>query len=572
MLDVKVESLAFINVNYGVRETPLNLYPLLYRGGASIDMRKVFTNIDSGKIGLPLLERLPLLLKLHEVIQGTLTGGGSRFTAKTNIQCLRYFYTWADNIGLSPELSSVEQLYFNWSEYLLNSNRINKKLKIGTIASMASCVALILDQALELTIGLYRNTRIPNYNKKKRILGSQAEKINLANSFTFGNALLDISDQLTVEKIRGPLPFTIRFRTGQSIEEWSRLKSKDKVKHLIEDYGREDTRRRVIEAREAWIQDSSWRTRYPVINLRIQAEMLIFIAQTGMNISQANKLELDKCSYQSYNDGYQVRRIYKGRRHGEVEFTIFSEYRIIFERYLKWRKIIFADDDNKLLFPLYSPQQRSSDKATNFSAIKLRFKKLGIPYINPSLLRKTRINWLVRKSHDPALTADMSQHTQETLFRNYYQPNHQDALIEISRFHSLTDPSFIPPGPGKCVEINPIAITNSPTDAPTPDCISPAGCIFCAHQRDIDSLDHIWSLVSYRHYKSMELTLYRVIENDAHSQPANLTVIHITKKIQAISDSSEHRAEWVTEALNRVKEGDFHPKWDGFIRLIEEIV
>lgn len=105
---MSLPDLTFQGINYGPRETPLNLSQLLYRGGASTDIRKFSSAVSNGDLGLPLLERLPLLIKIHDIIQGTLASGGSRFTTKASIQAMREFYTWADKTGRSPTLNSVE--------------------------------------------------------------------------------------------------------------------------------------------------------------------------------------------------------------------------------------------------------------------------------------------------------------------------------------------------------------------------------------------------------------------------------------------------------------------------------
>jgi len=296
---------------------------------------------------------------------------------------------------------------------------------------------------------------------------------------------------------------------------------------------------------------------------------LIFIAQTGMNLAQAFKLRVGKFSYQSHLDGYHVRRIYKGRKRGEVEFDIYSEYRNIFERYLAWRKVFFPNEDDGLLFPLCSPQGRSCDVAPACNAIKKRTAVLGIKFFGARALRKTRVNWLMRRSRDPALTADMHQHTEETLLRQYHQPHHQAAIVEISRFISASDPALAGPGPGACIGAAPTPIQDISHVAPIPDCISPAGCLFCTHQRDIDSEDHTWSLASYRYYKSLELVRHRPHQGSKSPLPAEAVIDRVTTKLKYISASSEVRNLWVSESLARVDEGDFHPKWDGFIRLTE---
>jgi hypothetical protein len=48
--------------------------------------------------------------------------------------------------------------------------------------------------------------------------------------------------------------------------------------------------REAAERRAAWEAEHTLRTRSPLINLRIVAEMMLFIGQTGMNLSQAMNL------------------------------------------------------------------------------------------------------------------------------------------------------------------------------------------------------------------------------------------------------------------------------------------
>jgi len=169
------------------------------------------------------------------------------------------------------------------------------------------------------------------------------------------------------------------------------------------------------------------------------------------------------------------------------------------------------------------------------------------------------------------LTAEMAQHTQETLLRIYDQPHHHSAASEISRFHAMSDPGCEPPGPGACINPTPVYVSDPPPKSPPPDCLSPAGCLFCDHYRDIDDSDHAWSLASYRHYKSLELMWNRPTNKGKNDHPAYSTIERITEKLKNFETSSEVRALWVSEAIIRVEEGNYHPKWDGFIRLIEVI-
>jgi hypothetical protein len=269
----------------------------------------------------------------------------------------------------------------------------------------------------------------------------------------------------------------------------------------------------------------------------------------------------------SHLDGYQVRRLYKDRRKGDVEFQIYREYREFLERYLLWRDALFPLDDR--LFPLWSSDGAADPIRIGFQAITRRCKKLGIRYFGPRILRHTRINWLLRHTKDPGVTAEMAQHAKETLISTYETPNQQLAAIEISRFHLMSDPALASPGPGVCAGNHASPVINAPPEAPRPDCIGPAGCLFCQQQRDVDSEDHAWSLASYRHLKSLELSKYRPPRAAQGQHPAALVISRVSAKLDALRAIGPQRARWVDEALARIAEGVFHPAWDGFIRLAE---
>ncbi|TWI44741.1 hypothetical protein IQ22_04690 [Pseudomonas duriflava] len=109
-------------------------------------------------------------------------------------------------------------------------------------------------------------------------------------------------------------------------------------------------------------------------------------------------------------------------------------------------------------------------------------------------------------------------------------------------------------------------------NAPDPDCINAAGCLFCVNHRDIESEDHVWSLSSLRVLKSLELTRYRPAStgrSDEADHPAMLAVERLSAKLRFFQESSEVRRLWVEEALARIAEENYHPAWDGFIRLAE---
>lgn len=165
----------------------------------------------------------------------------------------------------------------------------------------------------------------------------------------------------------------------------------------------------------------------------------------------------------------------------------------------------------------------------------------------------------------------MHAHTVETLLEVYENPNLQTAKVEINAFHLATDPTLSAAGPGLCEKQKPIQLKDSPKESPLPDCVSPAGCLFCTHHRDKDDFDYVWSLVTYRHLKSLELSSYRPSEAQTHiTHPSKSTIDRITAKLNAITELDIEHREWVKEAELRIWEEDFHVRWKAFIILNEK--
>ena len=563
--------LTFPMLEYGATETPWDLRPLLFRGGAAARVKYVSRQIAEGELGGPLAERIELVTRLHEHMVDDLAGGGSRFSAQNKISALRRFFAWSDSESMELRLETVADTFIRWTDHLLQRQRVERSFSEGALYDLTRLTATMLDRALDRQASLSKSTRIRKPRGKGKVHASSADKQNLQDTFAFGHFLADVCNGLTFEATTGPLPVSIRLRTGQVLEQWSGLPRPEKAAARRT---RPQSRAQIeasLAARAAHDADRTLRTRYPLVNLRIESEFLMFIAQSGVNLQQAHTLRVEQFHYTSHLDGYQVRS-YKNRREGEVLFEIFASYREWFERYLEWRSEWFPDEPDGLLFPLIRSGGRILGEATQFTNVMRICRELGMPLVRPRKLRGTRINWLLRESQNPQQVAELAQHTVETLIRVYADPHPQIAMVEITRFHQQTDPSLSPPAPGRCVSATPEPVGEIPLNAPRPDCINAAGCLFCTQHRDIESEDHVWSLSSLRHLKSLELARYRPPSSGKQpipKHPALLVIDRLTAKLRFFEESSEVRRHWVEEARARISEGDYHPAWDGFIRLAE---
>lgn len=567
MPNVNLPSLKLTGIPYGTHETAIDLTCLLYIGGASTPRNKVEKYIDAGKLGQLQQERLDLVNSLYNDLCADVSKGLTKATINNYFKYIRQIFSWCDKSDKKISGQSIEDIFYEWADFTSdNINLKNKRLK--TEYRTARVLSYLISRTLKIRGGLLKYTRLTKPNNKN---GGKFDKQNLEDTFEFGRVLFDISKGLSTKTIMGKLPLIIALRDGNELIEWSKLSPPELVKSLGENAD-PSNRKVVMATRKAWEDEKSHRTRYSLINLKIECEILIFISQTGMNLKQAFGMKRSEFKFHSTGDSTNVFKAFKKRRQGEVLFQIYKEYTPIFKSYLEWINENFPEEDTRLFPFIYPSAIPHEGKARAFQALPLRFKKLGIRFIHPSELRKTRINWLLRKSLDPDLTAEMAQHTKETLFNVYEIPHHQKAAIEITRFHRATDPSIAPPGPGACAQINGAAkaIEQRPSEAPEPDCISPSGCLFCFFHRDVDTFDYVWSLVSLRHCKRLELDRQKPTKSqDINSHPAALVINRICEKLNYFNESTKKRSNWVAESIDRIREGRFHPHFDGLIKLME---
>jgi integrase len=566
MRDFAMPDLTFPMVTYGKLETRWDLRVLLYKGGAKGNSRTVFNQMAAGELGRPLVERLELVKRIHEAMTARLVGGGTKSTAFSTLRNLRGFFAWADEFEQGVSLETVEDSYRHWCDFLVNRVRL-KAIENLTAYSAGLVVSSILGAALERSQPLILTTRLRRPKRGPRAVGIAADKQNLADTFAFGHLCLDIIDSLSLEAVYGPFPVTIRLRDDRMLIQWSGLREPTRVGGLQPGYKNKAYTRRILQLRADYEADLTLRTRFPLVNLRICAELMVFIAQTGMNLSQAHNLRRTQFSYRSTIDGYEVRE-FKNRRKGEVLFEIYDEYKTLFNAYLAWRDAVFGATTDRL-FPFVRVYGALASTPPDFRRLRRSVcAPLGIPFVGPQMLRSTRVNWLLRQSRDPNLTAEMDQHATRTLLTVYEQPSLQVAQVEIAQFWQDNDPRLATDNPMPCPALGvcdgvPKPMPGLPPEAPKADCTQPAGCLFCEHHRDIDSEDYVWSMASMRFLNSVILQRFRPPAKGKADAAAHveLTLEVLTAKLKWFNESNATRKAWVEEATEKLAEGDFQIHW-----------
>lgn len=565
MHDVTTPDLTFPMVEYGRLETPWDLRVLLYMGAAKANVRTVFNQMAIGEFGRPVVERLELVKRIHKIMTARLVRGGAKSSAFGCLRALRTFFAWGDEWLQAVSLETVEDGFRDWANHLVDRIRL-KAIKNNTAYNSVSNVASILDEVLERSQPLILTTPLRYQKRGRRVAGVAADRQNLTETFDFGHLCLDIIDSLSLESIYGPLPVTIRLRDGRTLERWSGLREPARLSTVQPGYKNQTVTRIVLQQRANWEADRTLRTRYPLVNLRILAELMVFIAQTGMNLTQAHTLRCTQFSYKSTIDGYEVRD-YKARRKGEVLFEIYKDYKAVFDDYLVWREAMFGATTDRL-FPLVRQMGALASTPPQFHRLRESIcAPLGIPYVCPRMLRSTRVNWLLRKSCDSELTAEQAQHTRQTLLRVYERPSLQVAQVELIQFWQKSDPRLTDNpmpclAPGIC-DGAPKPIAGLPPNAPKADCTQPAGCLFCEHHRDVDSEDYVWSLASMLFLNGIVLQRFRPPAKGRSDAAAHIemTLEVLSAKLKWFRESNALRKAWVDEAAEKLNEGEFHLHW-----------
>lgn len=561
----------------GTHETIWDLKVLLYKNASSVRRDKAIALIDNGEFGDVLQERVSLITKLHDFLVSQIVLGASHMTIKSYLRNFWSFVSWMESENITFTEDTIISRFNMWTEHLIDRAYKKRDLKYFTAYKQASVIAYIIAKTLNLPGSkpghtLMLNTRLSRPNKTKKTLGTQADKQNLSSTFDFGKNLTKICHCLDLATVRGPLPINITLEADKVITIAGNLLYPDLDVETIE---HPVLKRNAIAKRQTLAEGISLfenNKRSNILNIRIGAELLIFLAQTGMNLRQAASLRSGDFRWKTNGEDYDVFRVYKGRRHGEAIFSCYNSYRDHLQTYLKWLNDTGLKKLDERLFPLLSRGMiRSEATPINLSSIKNLFKKHDLNYFTPSDLRKTRVNWLIRHTDDLALTAGQMGHTPAVLVQDYLRPHHQRATSEIISFHNNYVPSKLPPGPGVCVgQANPQKIASVADEAPVPDCISPEGCIFCTHHKDIMSQDYCWKLASHIRLKNLELGGYKPSKKN-YTHPACLVIDRLNLKLDAIAKSSAIRELWVIEARDSIRAGHYHAQWSGFINLLEGI-
>ena len=554
---------------YGTHQVRWDLGNMLYKGAAATHRRQREKLIKAGALGPPRFVRLGFLQTVHESLSAKLERGASPLSFASDLAGLENFYAWADTRDLDITCTTAFEDFRRYAEHLRHRAEIEKSISRNAAFANARRVSTVLATALDLNArnpgaALLRTTRLRRPKKKSVATAAEAQKEDLAKTFAFGRFATDVASRLSLEAIRGPLPLTLE------LGELGRL--------VLAPYRNGSTgareakapRRKKSVSRSAPLapEASTIDLRPSLVNLRIECELALFVAQTGMNLAQACRMRRQVLRWQTDGDDILAFRVFKGRRHGDAVFRAYKVYRSHFGKYIEWLDELLLDGDDRLFPFCYTANIPAEHTLPKLTALSEHCKNLNVPYVPPRTLRHTRVNWLVRTSRDPQLAADMSGHLKETLLGSYAEPHHQSAAAELCHFHNTNDPTLESPGPGVCASRAQLPVSTERNPPAEPDCVNPDGCLFCIYHRDLMTYDYCWKLASHLYLKTIEASLYRPSKNQAQS-PAVSVLERLAAKLTLLAEDGAEGRLWVERARNDVRASRFHPMWDGQIALLE---
>lgn len=524
-------------------------------GGAKKVPRETLEENAIRELPQPAPQRLQLVQKIYAHLKDQLESGGSARTLNGHLGALRMYIRFCDE-GHTPlikekhDLRTSFKIWVNSIWIRVDSEVLNEKSAGAYCWSVAAILAGSQNISSEEFAAGIRMPRI-NTNESRR-----TENYDYLAICRFNQDIEDICTSLTYESMMGSWPITIRFR--------------DDSKFFYNGQGRPASEiRKSGELPEASFakliardSDTSLERRRSVIQLKTEAEFLRFVDQTGMNDQPARDLLVGSASFRSHASTYLVKG-FKNRAGHAIAIRIPITYRKEFEKWLSIRSQIYTKDELHL-FPT------GKNRGGNVGRI---FRHLKRP-----LFRTQAIRWgqAQKRLHSTqgAHPRDVSQFLQNSLpvlFRSYVKGSRQIATEELSRFlnsiHGNRRISQVRAGGGCSSPSNPKVIEIAAEHLPIPDCINPAGCLFCKQYKAVESFDYLHRLISYRKFVRLRMSCEGFPSENRHAQDFPL-VERINDFLDLIAGRSAKLSEDLKRAQVMVEAGNLHPTWQGWVDLL----
>lgn len=313
------------------------------------------------------------------------------------------------------------------------------------------------------------------------------------------------------------------------------------------------------------------------------AFVLIFLGQTGMNLSVASALKWseDYTVGQEQQGFREIKWRAGGKRYSAVARMNFLP---LFKRYIDLRAYLLGDQDCDSLFLSFGANRTKGPSSMDETAIDTIYSTLEL--IDPDIkrlgarkLRAAKQDFHIKHS-DPTTSAQVMGHSEGTALQHYSAGSQTAHYSEVSAFFDKVQQAaanrkaILEPGEnvpngvvghvGTCAAFHdPHAVAeNAPVQ---PDCRKLEGCLFCdKHRVHPDEQD------------TRKLASCAYVLRQATYVPGAVTFFKpVLDRIQSILDdigALEGSAEMVTRVVDEVEnDGELDGYWAGKLALLNEL-
>lgn len=324
--------------------------------------------------------------------------------------------------------------------------------------------------------------------------------------------------------------------------------------------------------------------------------MLLFIAQTGVNLDTAQQLQLDTMEVLPSTHGRRFSGT-KSRAGGKTVYPEFGvQFEPIFRKILQLRNWYLQDESCDFIFL----QRNEMLKFVPIGHYKLqnikRFLQRIFPkffWITPQQWRKHVSSQYVELSDgDLLLEAEKMGHGLDTAWKNYSRTSFKDAGQQISQFFNelrevavvqtrtvehiavktidvAVDTHSLPVGSCHTQRPQPEKALGFTENAPTPNCQQFEHCLFCQHyavhadDEDVRKLLSLKTMLGYVKQKATNLLKWE--------QQFGVVLHRIEEVLTELSDTYVALRERIIVIQDEVESGDMDAYWLNHFELLLEM-
>lgn len=510
------------------------------------------------------------------------------------------FMYWVDTNGHTDVLENFEAAQLAFTQYVFHLKDQVSKLVFNnnTAAHKQADILTILSDFMDRD-DLARGVNLIGTSLSEQEPTAPPDAIEMAKVLSLCDSLFSGLSSLVLNT--EPFPYFLKmpkylgfdndgfwvFPINAWCDPLGRMKGKDKTHCRVYDYGN-GTLRELSEVLHLYANyDNAVRSvrgaeqnlleananqfhfrRRSSASLAVGAFLLMFFANTGMNLAQA--LEL------TWDDDFEVGverqgfRAIKWRARGRgCSFEISTQFLHTFKQYLKLRDYLLSDENCDLLF--FTSGLNKGDKPHKMGASVLTEFYRTLKSIDPDIstllskkMRAAKSDWLV-KNTDIATAAKILNNTERTILKSYAAGSETTHIEEMSAFlNSVADVVLAKDAAvdhGVDLPVGICASFGDPhqvaKDIPSqPDCRSPEGCLFCdkfkihADERDTRKL------LSCQY--CLQETAHMVSSEEQYS---TLFVPIFNRIQQLLSEIGQRDLAMVERVQQEVSEGELDPFW-----------